>query len=127
MGMGMVSTATNCCCRSVSWRSPSSAGSSSGAAVATASGSGEARMFALGDILLFAAVAGVLTVGALAAWPWGRARGRFAVAGVATLLGFAAWNLVLNATDARGFNVDAPVIPLSWQDAGSGVLAFTAT
>ena len=74
-----------------------------------------------------AIVAGVLTAAALAAWPWGRARGRFTVAGVATLLGFTAWNLVLNATNGQGFNVDAPVIPLSWQDAGSGVLAFACT
>ena len=27
----------------------------------------------------------------------------------------------------RNFNVDAPVIGLSWADAGSGVMAFVAT
>ncbi len=35
--------------------------------------------------------------------------------------------MTLNATNATGFNVDAPIIPLSWADVGSGVLAFTAT
>ena len=46
---------------------------------------------------------------------------------MATTVGFIAWNLTLNATDATGFNVDAPIIPLSWADAGSGVLAFACT
>jgi hypothetical protein len=35
-----------------------------------------------------------------------------------------AWNLLLNETEAHGFDVDAPVVMASWQDAGSGVLAF---
>ena len=34
-----------------------------------------------------ALVAGVLTAAALAVWPWARTRGRFAAAGVATLVG----------------------------------------
>ena len=39
-----------------------------------------------------------------------------------------AWNLTLNATRAvPNFNVDAPVIPLSWADAGSGVFACLVT
>src|SRR5207248_436310 len=56
-----------------------------------------------------------------------RGRGRFALAGVATAAGVLAWNVVLYLTNAAGFFVDAPVIRLSWQDAGSGVLAFAAT
>jgi len=84
-------------------------------------------MFAVRDIVIFALVAGVLAAAILAAWPWARRHGRFAVAGVTTAVGFIAWNLTLNATDATGFNVDAPIIPLSWADAGSGVLAFVAT
>ena len=84
-------------------------------------------MFAVSGILLWAAVAGVLVTGVLAPWPWARQRGRFAVAGAATFTGFTAWNLVLNATNGRNFNVDAPLIGLSWADAGSGVLAFVAT
>ena len=74
-----------------------------------------------------ALIAGVLSAAALAVWPWARHRGRFAVAGVATLVGWIAWHLVLNATRATGFDVDAPVIRVSWEDVGSGVLALFAT
>jgi hypothetical protein len=84
-------------------------------------------MFAISKILLWAAVAGVLVGAVLLVWPWTRQRGRFAVAGLTTFLGFTGWNLVLNATNGRNFNVDAPVIALSWADAGSGVLAFVVT
>jgi hypothetical protein len=35
-----------------------------------------------------ALVAGLLTAAALAVWPWARTRGRFAAAGVATLVGW---------------------------------------
>ena len=74
-----------------------------------------------------ALIAGVLTAAALAVWPWARTRGRFAVAGLATLVGWIVWHLVLNVTRAHGFDVDAPIIRVSWEDAGSGVLAFFAT
>jgi hypothetical protein len=84
-------------------------------------------LFATRDIILFAILAGLLSAIALAIWPWSRRWGRFAVGGVTTTLGFLIWNFTLNATDARGFNVDAPVIGLSWADAGSGVLAFVVT
>jgi len=74
-----------------------------------------------------AVVAGVLAAGALAAWPWARRRGRFAIAGIATLVSWIAWHRVLNATRATGFDVDAPIIQVSWEDVGSGVAAFFAT
>ncbi len=74
-----------------------------------------------------AVVAGVLAAAALAAWPWSRARRRFAVAGITTLVSWIAWHLLLNATGASGFDVDAPLIRVSWEDAGSGVLALFAT
>jgi hypothetical protein len=74
-----------------------------------------------------AVVAGVLAAAALAAWLWARRRGRFAVAGITTLVGWIAWHLLLNATRATGFDVDAPVIGLSWEDVGSGVVALFAT
>ena len=74
-----------------------------------------------------ALIAGVLTAAALAVWPWARTRGRFAVAGLATLVGWIVWHLVLNVTRAHGFDVDAPIIRVSWEDVGSGVLAFFAT
>jgi hypothetical protein len=86
-------------------------------------------MFAVRDILLFSVIAGVLAAGALwAAWPWSRPGRRFITAAITTTLGFAAWNLTLNATGAvPNFNVDAPVIPLSWADAGSGIFASLFT
>src|SRR5215210_1048193 len=84
-------------------------------------------MFEVRDILVFSLLAGLLAAGALAAWPWARHPSRFGLGGLTTALSFMAWNFTLNATDARGFNVDAPVIGLSWADAGSGVLAFAVT
>jgi hypothetical protein len=84
-------------------------------------------MYGVSVTYVSAVVAGVLTAAVLAAWPWARARRRFAVAGVATLLGWIAWHLLLNATGAVGFDVDAPLIRVSWEDVGSGVLAFFAT
>jgi hypothetical protein len=87
------------------------------------------RMFALRDILVFAVVAGLLAAGVLwATWQWARSNRRFATAGVSTTVGFAVWNLTLNATQAVPyFNVDAPVVSLSWADAGSGVFACLVT
>src|SRR4051812_7366737 len=86
-------------------------------------------MFALSDIALFAVIAGVLTAAILRfASRWSRANRRFLVAGVTSTIGFALWNLTLNATGAvPNFNVDAPVIPLSWADVGSGVFACLVT
>ncbi len=85
-------------------------------------------MFAVRDILVFAVLAGVAAALILAGLPWtrrwARQRGRWALAGLATTAGFIAWNLTLDATHARSFNTDAPLIALSWADAGSGVLAF---
>ena len=84
-------------------------------------------MYPPGVTYVSAVVAGVLVAGALAAWPWARRRGRFVVAGIATLVSWIAWHLLLNATRATGFDVDAPVIGLSWEDVGSGVIALFAT
>ena len=87
------------------------------------------RMFAPRDILVFAVVAGLLVAGVLwATWQWSRSNRRFVTAGVSTTVGFTVWNLTLNATQAvPNFNMDAPVIPLSWADAGSGVFACLVT
>ena len=85
-------------------------------------------MFAVQEVLAISLLAGVLAAAVLFfAWHWARQRRRYVVAGITTTLGFAAWNFTLNATNATGFNVDAPIIPLSWADMGSGVLAFTVT
>jgi len=82
-------------------------------------------LFPVRDVVAYALLAGVLAGAGLAAvMPWSRRHARFLITGVATFAGFVAWNLTLNVTRARGFNTDAPVIGLSWADAGSGVLAF---
>ena len=81
-------------------------------------------LFKTRDIFFFAVIAGILVSLVLLALPWPRGRYRWLIAGVATALGWIAWNLLLNETDASGFDVDAPVVMASWQDAGSGVLAF---
>ena len=56
-----------------------------------------------------------------------RRHGRYAIGATATLVPWTAWNLVVSENDARSLDVDAPVIPLSWQDVGSGVGAFLFT
>jgi hypothetical protein len=84
-------------------------------------------MYGVSVTYVSAIVAGVLTAAALAAWPWARFRRRFLVAGVTTLISWIAWHLLLNATGASGFDVDAPIIRVSWEDVGSGVLAVFAT
>ena len=84
-------------------------------------------MYGVSVTYVSAVVAGVLTAAALAVWPWARAQGRFAIAGITTLVGWIAWHLLLNATQAVGFDVDAPIIRVSWEDAGSGVVALFMT
>ena len=86
-------------------------------------------MFATQDILVFSAIAGVLASAVLwATWPWARRRRRFLIAGVTTFVGMAAWNFTLNATQAvPNFDVDAPIVRVSWADAGSGVFACLVT
>jgi hypothetical protein len=70
----------------------------------------------------------VLSLAILAAlWPWAREVRRLAAIAIASALGIAAWNLALNLGNATGFNVDSPVLGLSLQDVGSGVLAFATT
>jgi len=85
------------------------------------------KLFAVRDIVVYAVVAGIAAGALSAAVAWARQRGRFLVVAASTTAGFIAWNLTLNATHAVDFNVDAPVIGLSWADAGSGVIAFVFT
>jgi hypothetical protein len=86
-------------------------------------------LFATQDILLFSVIAGVLASAVLwATWQWARLQRRFLIAGLTTCLGFATWNFTLNATQAvPNFDVDAPIVRLSWADAGSGVFACLVT
>src|SRR2546425_1548040 len=76
--------------------------------------------------LIFGVIAGLMGAGALLLWPWSRRGGRWAVVAAGVILGFTAWNFTLNETNGTGFNVDAPILGVSWADAGSGVLAFSA-
>jgi hypothetical protein len=70
----------------------------------------------------------VLSLAVLAAlWPWARQPRRLLALGIASALGIVAWNVALNVGNATGFNVDGPVLGLSLQDVGSGVLAFAST
>jgi len=84
-------------------------------------------MYGVSVTYVSAIVAGVLTATALAIWPWARLRRRFAIAGITTLVSWIAWHLLLNATQASGFDVDAPIIRVSWEDVGSGVVTLFAT
>jgi hypothetical protein len=84
-------------------------------------------MFDTRDVLVNGLIAGVLAGVANLAFPWSRQRFRFLVVGVATLLGFIAWNLVISHANATGLDVDSQFLDLSWQDVGSGVLAFAAS
>ena len=76
-------------------------------------------------VLIFAVIAGLVGAGASLWLPWSRRRGRWAVVAAGVVLGFAAWNFTLNETNGTGFNVDAPIVGVSWADVGSGVLAFS--
>lgn len=84
-------------------------------------------MFSVQEVLIFGIVAGVLAAGVLRTTTWARERHRFIIAGAATAVGFIAWNLLLVATNSNGINVDIALTPLSFQDLGSGVLAFAAS
>jgi hypothetical protein len=88
-------------------------------------------VFAVRDIVIYAILSGVAAALVLATLPqtrrWARQHRRWLLAGLATTAGFAAWNLTLDATYARGFNTDAPLLALSWADGGSGMLAFALT
>jgi hypothetical protein len=69
----------------------------------------------------------VVSLAALAAlWPWARQIRRLVVIGLAAAIGIAVWNVALNVSNATALNVDSPVLGLSAQDVGSGVLAFIA-
>lgn len=81
-------------------------------------------MVGLREVILVAPVAAVLVAGILTAWPWARTSYRSVVAGVGIVPAVAAWNLVLYNANAANLDVDGPIARLSFQDVGSGVLAF---
>jgi low temperature requirement protein LtrA len=70
----------------------------------------------------------VVSLAVLAAfWPWARPPRRLATIGVTTAVGIVLWNAALDLTNATALNVDSPVLGLSAQDVGSGVVAFLVT
>lgn len=84
--------------------------------------------FAASDILAFGVLAAVVASAALLAFPWSRRRGRPLIGAVTTFAGWCAWNFTIDGVDVVSkLDVDAPVIGLSWADAGSGIFAFVAT
>ena len=84
-------------------------------------------MFETRDVFIFGFIAAILAVGFCYLLPWTRRNFRLVVIGIATFVGFIGWNLVLSHAKAYGLDVDAPIIALSWQDVGSGVLAYCFT
>jgi hypothetical protein len=79
--------------------------------------------------LIFVTVGSVvLSLALLAAlWPWARTPRRLTTIGLTAALGIIVWNVALNLTNATALNVDSPVLGLSAQDVGSGILAFATT
>src|SRR5438876_1202555 len=81
--------------------------------------------FAISEIILFSVIAGLLAGAVLAVWPWARQPARLIIAGLSTTIGMMSWYFTLNATHAGTlFDVDAPIVRVSWADAGSGIFAF---
>src|SRR5947209_6996133 len=81
-------------------------------------------MFSAREAVIVGPTAGILVAVLLPTWPWARLRFRYLVAGMATAIGVTAWNLALWNANATNMDVDGPVLRLSFQDVGSGVLAF---
>lgn len=84
-------------------------------------------MYTTQGIAIASVIAGILAGLGLGAWPWSRANGRFVVGAIATILGFVLWRLVLLSASASNLDVDGPVLGLSFEDVGSGVMAFALT
>jgi hypothetical protein len=81
-------------------------------------------VFEPNEILWTAVLAAAVVTAVFAARRATRTPPRLVAAAAGTLGGWLAWNFSLHATHAKGFDVDAPVVAASWQDAGSGVLVF---
>jgi len=83
-------------------------------------------VFEPSEILWTAALATAVVTAVFVLRPATRTPPRLIAAALGTLSGWLAWNFTLHATHASGFDVDAPGVLVSWQDAGSGVLVFVA-
>lgn len=81
-------------------------------------------MFPAWQVILTGVAAGVIAAVAVAALPFARRHRWYPIAGIASAAGWMAWNFGLDAAGATGFTEKAPLVPISGQDAGSGVAAF---
>ena len=81
-------------------------------------------VFTPGEIVWTAALAAFIVALVFCLVPATRTLARITAAASGTLVGWLAWNFTLHGTHARGFDTDAPVIALSWADAGSGIVTF---
>lgn len=76
-------------------------------------------------IVLGAGLVGLVVAGALYTWPPSRERRRIVVGSVAAVAAFLLWRGALIIADGANFDVDYPVLlGLSFEDIGSGVMAF---
>ncbi len=82
-------------------------------------------MYTTTGIVVGGLLAAAAAAAGLASWSWSRAQGRFVLGAVATFVAFVLWRLVLQSAAASSLDVDGPVLGLSFEDVGSGVLAFT--
>ena len=85
-----------------------------------------ATMVAPSENLWTAPLATAVVTAVFAVRPATRTSGHLIAAAVGTFSGWLAWNFTLPATQATQFDTAAPVIGVSWADAGSGVLVFVA-
>ena len=83
-------------------------------------------VFEPSEIVWTAALATAVVTAVFAVRPATRTPRHLIAAAVGTLGGWLVWNFTLHATHATQFDTDAPVIGVSWADAGSGVLVFVA-
>ena len=79
-----------------------------------------AWLIALGAVLTAAGAAA-----ALYAWPWSRHRQRIVVGALAAVVAFLIWRGALIIANGANLDIDYPLLlGLSFEDIGSGVLAF---
>jgi hypothetical protein len=79
-------------------------------------------------IVLGAVLTGIAVAGALYAWKESRDRRRIVVATIAAVIGFLVWRGALIIANGANLDVDYPLLlGLSFEDIGSGVMAFLFT
>jgi hypothetical protein len=83
-----------------------------------------ATAFEPGEILWTAVLASAVVAVVFALVPATRTPSRILTAAFGTFAGWLAWNFTLHATHSSNFDTDAPIVRISWADAGSGVLTF---